>query len=95
MSVKTVPPPNNKYAGHEDDSFDQYILMLFIAIYLVNRYSIFLFYYIPINDTSFELSVFWAFDTESRINKLRSSDSISLSFKPRLTWVTCFYGNVT
>ena len=52
-------------------------------------------YYIPINDTSFELSVFWPSDTESRINELRFSDSISLSFKTRLTSVTCFYGNVT
>ena len=44
-----------------------------------------MFYYIPINDTSFELSVFWPSDTESRINELRFSDSISLSFKTRLT----------
>ena len=51
-------------------------------------------YYIPINDTSFELSVFWPSDTESRINELRFSDSISLSFKTRLTSGTCFYGNV-
>ena len=47
-------------------------------------------YYIPINDTSFELSVFWLSDTESRISKLRFSDSVSLSFKTRLTSVTCF-----
>ena len=40
--------------------------------------------YIPINDTSFEQSIFWPFDTESRINKLRLSGSISLSFKKRL-----------
>ena len=51
-------------------------------------------YYIPINDTPFELSVFWPFDTESRINELRFSDSISLSFKTRLTSVTCLCGNV-
>ena len=51
-------------------------------------------YYIPINDTSFELSVFWTSDTESQINELRFSDSISLSFKTRLTQVTCFDGNV-
>ena len=51
-------------------------------------------YYIPINDTSFELSVFWLSDTESRINELRFSDSVSLSFKTRLTSVTCFYGDV-
>ena len=42
-------------------------------------------YYIPINDTTLELSVFWPSDTESRINKLRFSESISLSFKRRLT----------
>ena len=44
-------------------------------------------YYIPINDTVFELSVFWPSDTESCINELRFSDSISLSFKTRLTSV--------
>ena len=33
------------------------------------------FYYIPINDTTFELSVFWPSDTESRINELRFSES--------------------
>ena len=54
----------------------------------------YIFYYIPISDTSFELSVFWPSDTESRINELRFSDSISLSFKTRLTLVTCLYGNV-
>ena len=44
--------------------------------------------YIPINDKSFELSVFWLSDTESRlINELRLSDSVSLSFKTRLTSV--------
>ena len=51
--------------------------------------------YIPINDTTLELSVFWPSDTESRINELRFSESISLSFKTRLTSVTCFYGDVT
>ena len=40
-----------------------------------------LIYYIPINDTPFELSDFWLFDTESPTNKLRFSDSLSLSFK--------------
>ena len=45
-------------------------------------------YYIPINDnTTFELSVFWPSDTESRINELRFSDSVSLSFKTRLTFL--------
>ena len=52
-------------------------------------------YYMPINDTTLELSVFWPSDTESQINELRFSDSISLSFKTRLTSVTCFYGDVT
>ena len=52
-------------------------------------------YYIPINDTTLELSVFWPSDTESRINELRFSESISLSFKTRLTSVTCFCGDVT
>ena len=52
-------------------------------------------YYIPITDTTLELSVFWPSDTEGRINELRFSESISLSFKTRLTSVTCFCGNVT
>ena len=52
-------------------------------------------YYIPITDTTLELSVFWPSDTESRINELRFSESISLSFKMRLTSVTCFRGDVT
>ena len=37
------------------------------------------FYYIPITDTTLELSVFWPSDTESRINELRFSESISQS----------------
>ena len=53
------------------------------------------FYYIPITDTTLELSVFWPSDIESRINELRFSESVSLSFKTRLTLVTCFCGNVT
>ena len=52
-------------------------------------------YYIPINDTSFELSVFWLSDTENRINELRFSDSVSLSFKTRLASVSCFCGDAT
>ena len=52
-------------------------------------------YYIPITDTTLELSVFWPSDTESRINELRFSESISLSFKTRLTPATCFCGDVT
>ena len=47
-------------------------------------------YCIPINDTTFELSFFWLSDTESRINELRFSEAVSLSFKIRLTYVTCF-----
>ena len=52
-------------------------------------------YYIPITDTTLEMSVFWPSDTESRINELRFSESISLSFKTRLAPVTCFCGDVT
>ena len=52
-------------------------------------------YYIPITDTTLELSVFWPSDIESRINERRFSESISLSFKTRLTSVTCFCGVVT
>ena len=44
-------------------------------------------------DTMFELSVFWPSDIESQINELRFSDFISLSFKTRLTSVTCFCGD--
>ena len=52
------------------------------------------FYYIPKNDTTFELSGFWPSDTESRINELRFSESVSLSFKTRLTSATCFCGDI-
>ena len=52
-------------------------------------------YYIPITGTTLEMSVFWPTDTESRINELRFSEYISLSFKTRLTSVTCFCGGVT
>ena len=52
-------------------------------------------YYIPITDTTLELSVFWSSDTESRINELRFSESMSLSFKTRLTSVTSFCGDVS
>ena len=38
-------------------------------------------YDVPINDTTFELSVFWPSDTESLSNELRFSDSMSLSLK--------------
>ena len=40
-------------------------------------------HYIPINNRTFELLVFWPSDTESRI-KLMFSEFISLSFKMRL-----------
>ena len=52
-------------------------------------------YYIPINDKSFKLSVFWPSYTESRIKEPRFSDSVSLSFKTRLTSITCFWCNFT
>ena len=48
------------------------------------------YYYIPITDTTLELSVFWPSDTENRINELRFSESISLSFKTRLASVTSY-----
>ena len=60
-----------------------------------NKAICLIFNYIPITDTTLELSVFWPSDTESRINELRFSESISLSFKTRLTSVTCFCGEVT
>ena len=47
-------------------------------------------YYIPKSFTSFELSIFWPSDTESRINYLKFYDSISLSYTSRLTFFTCF-----
>ena len=48
------------------------------------------FYYIPITDTIFELSIFWPSDTENWINELRFSDLVSLSFKTSLTSAICF-----
>ena len=51
--------------------------------------------FLPVNDTMFNLSFFWPSDTERRINELRFSDSILLSFKMRLTSVTCFCEDVT
>ena len=45
-------------------------------------------YYIHITDTTLELSIFWPSDTESQINELRFSESISLSFKMKLMSVT-------
>ena len=52
-------------------------------------------FYILITDTTLELSVFWPSNTESLINELRFSESISLSFKTRLTSATCFCCDVT
>ena len=54
-----------------------------------------LIYYIPVNDTTSELSVFWSSDTESWINELMFSDSVSLSFKTRLKSVSRFCGDIT
>ena len=56
------------------------VLNLHMAYYGCNSYSVNKVYYIPINDTTLELSVFWPSDTESRIKELRVSESISLSF---------------
>ena len=58
------------------------------------RYFDHILYYIHIDNTTFKLSVFWPSDTESRINELRFSDSVPLSFKTRLTSITCFCGGV-
>ena len=46
--------------------------------------------FVPKYDTFVHLSVFWPSDTENRINELKFSDSISLSFKMRLTLVARF-----
>ena len=51
-------------------------------------------YYTSINNSSLELFVFWPTDTESLIKELSFSDYVSLSFKTRLTLVTCFCGDV-
>ena len=68
---------------------------VFHAISVNKMWMLHILYYIPINDTSFELSVFWLSDTESRINKLRFSDSVLIILYTRLTSVTCFCGDVT
>ena len=47
------------------------------------------------NDMYIEMYVFVPSDAGRRINELRFSDSISLSFKIRLTSVTCFCVDVT
>ena len=82
--------------GHCDlDLFSRIIVSgVYLPYYLRLESQINLVYYIPITDTTLELSVFWPSDTESRINELRFSESISLSFKTRLTSVTCFNGDV-
>ena len=51
----------------------------------LKQFSSYYHYYILLNDTSFELSVFWPSDTESRISQLRFSESVSISFITRLT----------
>ena len=45
--------------------------------YMIIKY----YYYIPINDTGVELSVFWPSDTESLINELRFSNSVSFPLR--------------
>ena len=40
--------------------------------------------HVPIKDSYSELSVFWSSDTEIRLNELRFSDSVPLSFKSSL-----------
>ena len=75
-------PPLNTYVDVSSGVRNLSIGMI-SALYMV----------IPINDTSFELSVFWPSDTENRINEL--SFSVSLSFKTRLMAVTCFCEDVT
>ena len=68
------------------------VVQLKIAIWFLwgYKYTCIDDYYIPVNDITFELSVFWLSDTGSRINELR----LSISFETRLTSVTCFCGDV-
>ena len=42
-----------------------------IHVKMLMQHMLSFFYYIPINDTTFKLSVFWPSDTENRINELR------------------------
>ena len=87
-----MPDLSDLVPFHSGQVGNFYLLVLGqVQVYIVNK----ILYYIPINDTTLELSVFWPSDTESRINELRFSESISLSFKTRLTSVTCFCGDVT
>ena len=81
---ETLKSPQPEFYGKASLSFQV----------ICRKHNIYI-YYIPINDTTLELSVFWPSDTENRINELRFSESISLSFKTRLTSVTCFCGDVT
>ena len=64
-------------------------------LYNIIKGAIIMLYYMPITDTTLELSVFWPLDTESRINKLKFSESTSLSFKTKLMSFICFCGDVT
>ena len=47
---------------------DQYSFQMFLCQVILDITAI---YYIPITDTTLELSVFWPSDTESRIKELR------------------------
>ena len=87
----------SKDLSQYDKSFEYPKEVFKLMNYMLNnsKCSCTFIYFIPINDTTFELSVFWPADTENRINELRFSDSISLSFKTRLMLVTCFCGDVT
>ena len=89
--------PNSKLNHEAQDRKTPTLSQCRLLINFANDYFYFIkqYYYRPITDTTLELSVFWPSDTESRINELRFSESISLSFKTRLTSVTCFCGDVT
>ena len=65
----------------------KYLKISYRLLVYLTRFTV---YYIPTTDTTLELSLFWPSDAESRINELRFSESISLSFKMRLTSITCF-----
>ena len=86
------------YNIHEESCKDDLITHVYngtdMVVYDVNLHAYTGIYYIPITDMTLELPVFWPSDTESRINELRFSESISLSFKTRLTLITCFCGEV-
>ena len=66
-------------------------LLLSYLVYLDSEDTVWVcnmdFYYIPINDTSFELSIFWLSDTVNRINELRFSHSVALSIKTNVRFL--------